>query len=143
MQLTSHTDYALRLLIYLAVHDDNDAPTVNDAASRYRVSRNHMAKVAQDLAQRGYISGQRGRGGGLRLSHDPADINIGELVRKIESINLVECLRTDSRCRIQQACRLTAAMKEAREAFVKVLEGYTLLDLIRPKTQLVRLLQKR
>ena len=140
MQLTTHTDYALRLLIYLAVFKSDTALTVQDAAGRYGISTNHLAKVAQNLVQQGYITSQRGRGGGLALTHDPADINIGEVVRAIETFNLVECFGDESICRIQRDCMLAAAIDEAREAFLQTLENYTLADLVQPKTKLARML---
>lgn len=140
MQLTTHTDYALRLLIYLAVIKSDATLTVQDAADRYGISTNHLAKVAQSLVQQGYVTSQRGRGGGLALTHDPADINIGEVVRTIESFNLVECFGDESMCRIERDCLLATALAEAREAFLQTLEQYTLADLVQPKTKLARML---
>ncbi len=143
MQLTSHTDYALRLLMYLAVHENDESPTVQDAASRYDISAHHLAKVAQKLVQLGYISSQRGRGGGLTLVREPERINVGELVRSMEHLELVECFRKDSDCAIRPACRLKSAIAEAGEAFIHALERYTLADLIRPRAQIMRLLDMR
>ena len=140
MQLTTHTDYALRLLIYLALFKAEPALTVQDAAARYGISTNHLAKVAQSLVQQGYITSQRGRGGGLALTHDPADINIGEVVRTLESFNLVECFSDDSMCKIERDCKLAEAIDAAREAFLQTLERYTLADLVRTKTKLIRML---
>lgn len=140
MQLTSHTDYALRLLMYLAVHDNDESPTVQDAAGRYGISTHHLAKVAQNLVQLGYISSQRGRGGGLTLIRDPEHVNVGELVRSMEHLELVECFRNDSECVIKPACGLKSAIAEAGEAFIHTLERYTLADLIRPRAQIIRLL---
>jgi Rrf2 family nitric oxide-sensitive transcriptional repressor len=140
MQLTTHTDYALRLLIYLAVFKSEAALTVQDAAGRYGISANHLAKVAQNLVQQGYITSQRGRGGGLSLMKDPAEINIGEVVRTIESFNLVECFGNDSMCRIERDCKLATAIDEAREAFLQALDRYTLADLVHPKPKLIKML---
>lgn len=140
MQLTTHTDYALRLLIYLALHRGESPPTVQDAARRYGISTNHLAKVAQNLVQLGYITSQRGRGGGLALLEDPESINVGELVRETESFNLVECFGPNSRCRIEPDCRLSGIIEEALEAFLDTLEQYTLADLIRPRAPIIRLL---
>lgn len=140
MQLTTHTDYALRLLIYLAVHQNESSPTVQDAARRYGISTHHLAKVAQNLVQHGYITSQRGRGGGLALTYDPADTNVGEIIRKIESFNLVECFGDESMCIIEQDCKLAQAIHEAKEAFLNVLECYTLADLTHPKTKIIKLL---
>ncbi len=140
MQLTTHTDYALRLLIYLAVHHGDTPPTVQDAARRYDISANHLAKVAQRLVQLGYIAGHRGRGGGLNLTRNPDSINVGELVRATETFNLVECFGPDSACPIEPDCRLKSAIAEAKEAFIKALERYTLADLSRPQTKIIKLL---
>jgi len=140
MQLTTHTDYALRLLIYLALYRGESSPTVQDAASRYGISANHLAKVAQSLVQIGYITSQRGRGGGLALLPDPENINVGELVRETETFNLVECFGPNSRCRIEPDCRLSGIIEEAMEAFLDTLDQYTLADLIRPGARIIKLL---
>ena len=140
MQLSTHTDYALRLLIYLAIHRGNATPTVKDAANRYGISTHHLAKVAQSLVQHGYITSQRGRGGGLALLREPADINVGEVVRELEAFNLVECFGPGSMCKIEPDCRLMGAIAEARDAFLKALGQYTLADLIRPKDRFIKLL---
>jgi Rrf2 family nitric oxide-sensitive transcriptional repressor len=140
MQLTTHTDYAFRLLIYLAVFKTDTPLTVQDASHRYGISTSHLAKVAQNLVQHGYISSQRGRGGGLSLARDPAEINIGEVVRTIETFNLVECFGDESMCKIQQDCRLAGVIGEAKEAFLQVLEGYTLADLVERKPKMKEML---
>lgn len=143
MQMTTHTDYALRLLIYLGIHREDTPATVQDAAIRYRISTNHLAKVAQRLVQLGYITSQRGRGGGLELALAPDDINVGELVRNTETFGLVECFRDDSNCPIEPGCRLKHALSEANEAFLEVLDNYTLADLIQPKIRISKLLDMR
>lgn len=140
MQLTTHTDYAFRLLIYLAVMKTNSPLTVHDASRRYGISTSHLAKVAQNLVQHGYINSQRGRGGGLSLALDPADINLGEVVRTIETFNLVECFGDESMCKIQQDCRLAGVIYEAKEAFLQVLERYTLADLVERKPKMEKML---
>ena len=80
MQLTSHSDYALRLLMYLAIHSQEKPATVKDASERYGISTNHLAKVAQRLVQEKLIISQRGRGGGLKLALPAEEINIGLLL---------------------------------------------------------------
>src|SRR6185369_5566244 len=66
MRLTLHSDYALRLMMLLAMEPDQ-RHTIEEVARRYGISRNHLMKVAQTLVQAGFIGGLRGRGGGLRL----------------------------------------------------------------------------
>ena len=74
MRLTLHTDYALRLMMLLAMEPDH-RHTIEEVARRYGISRNHLMKVAQTLVQAGFIGGLRGRGGGLRLELPAGAIN--------------------------------------------------------------------
>lgn len=126
MQLTSHTDYSLRLLIYLAIADPDMPATVQEVARRYLISANHVAKVAQTLVQLGYIHSQRGRGGGLSLAYSAEQINVGSVVRQTENLRLLECFGPNSSCPIDPACRLKQILGEAQNAFLEVLDGYTL-----------------
>ncbi len=68
MQLTTHTDYSLRLLIYLALSRDKTPATVQDIALSYGMSANNTATVAQTLTRPGHVKSLRGRGGGLGLA---------------------------------------------------------------------------
>lgn len=131
MQLTTHTDYSLRALIYLALHQDQGPITVQEIARRYDISANHIAKVAQTLTQLGYVTSLRGRGGGLVLAHAADTINIGALIRETENLKLLECFGPDSSCPIEPACKLKNMLWEAQQAFLEVLDGYTLADVIR------------
>jgi len=140
MQLTTHTDYALRLLIYLAIAPAEHQCTVQMAASRYRISANHLAKVAQTLVQLGYIHSLRGRGGGLKLAVPVQAITLGKLVRQTENLQLLECFGADPACPIEPACNLKRVLARATQAFLDVLDGYTLADLTNNRDKLHRLL---
>jgi Rrf2 family nitric oxide-sensitive transcriptional repressor len=141
MRLTSHTDYALRTLIYLGVSGDRLTP-VGDVAAAYGISRNHLLKVANHLTAGGYVESVRGNGGGIRLARAPADINIGQVVRTTEAdMNLVECFCPDGRgCRIETGCLLRSVLRTALRAFLGVLDEYSLSDLLGSKPLLEELL---
>ena len=143
MQLTLYTDYSLRILMYLAAHPGRVAP-VSEIAAAFGISTHHLAKVAKDLTGHGYMVARRGRDGGLSLARAPGAIGVAEVVQKLESHQLLECFDRDhSQCRLTGYCRLERALREARAAFFKVLEGYTLKDLVDNGPQLLRLLGKR
>jgi len=141
MRLTSHTDYALRTLIYLGVAGDRLTP-VGEVADAYRISRNHLLKVANHLSAGGYIESVRGNGGGIRLARPAADINIGQVVRTTEAdMNLVECFCPGGRgCRIETGCLLRSVLRTALRAFMSVLDKYSLADLLGSKPLLEELL---
>lgn len=132
MQLTSHTDYSLRLLIYLSTLEKSDNPlgTIKDAAQRFDISIDHLSKVAQTLAKLDYVKTQRGRGGGLRLNKPAQDINIGELVCHTENLNILECFSDSPKCVLTPICKLRSVINEAKIGFIEVLNQYTLEDVI-------------
>lgn len=129
MRLTRHTDYAYRVLIYLASHP-RSIVSVRELAKAYSVSHHHLAKVAGELTGKGYTRVVRGRTGGLTLNRDPQTILLGEVVRDFEpTLNLVECFQMETnQCPISQACRLTNILKTAQFEFLSVLDSYTLAD---------------
>jgi Rrf2 family nitric oxide-sensitive transcriptional repressor len=141
LRLTVYTDYALRLLMYLALKDEGLA-TIAEVAEGYGISRNHLMKVAHQLGIAGYVVTVRGRRGGLRLARPVETIGLGEVVRHTEpDMALVPCFKpVDAPCPIRRACMLRSALDEARSAFVKVLDGYTLGDLVQPRASLRTLL---
>lgn len=126
MRLTRYTDYAMRLLIHLAVHDGKLC-SISEISGAYAISQNHLMKVAHDLGRAGYVQAVRGRAGGLSLARPADKINVGEIVRHTEEgFDLVDC----PNCPIAPACGLSVALAKALAAFMVVLDGYTLADLV-------------
>ncbi|MBI1365801.1 MAG: Rrf2 family transcriptional regulator [Alphaproteobacteria bacterium] len=131
MRLNLQTDYALRLLMHLAVNGDRFS-TIADIAHRYDISKNHLMKVANILAREGVIEAVRGRSGGLRLARPAETLNVGAVVRLMEAdLAIVECFQGGKgECLITPACRLKGVLKEALEAFLDALDQYTINDLV-------------
>src|SRR6188508_3105331 len=119
MRLTAFTDFALRALMRLAAEPSRSFST-NEIATEFGISRNHLIKVVRDLANRGFVSTQRGAGGGFRLARPPQSITLGEVVRILEQRHaLVECFRDDGgACVLSPRCRLKPRLAVAREAFL-------------------------
>jgi len=126
MRLTRYTDYAMRVLLYLGARQDRLC-SIAEIAQAYDISQNHLMKVVSDLVGAGYVESIRGRSGGIRLAKAPTDINIGAVIRHTEDgFDLVDC----GSCVIAPACGLTGALNQALAAFMKVLDGYTLENLM-------------
>ena len=141
MRLTLHTDYALRMLVYLALHQDKPS-RVTDVAESYGISRNHLLKVALRLGKLGYVTTLRGRTGGIALARCPDAINLGEVVRQMEDgFVLVDCMRAEGgTCAISPACRLKGVVGKALEAFLSIFDDYTLADIAGNQAELAELL---
>ncbi len=133
MRLTVHTDYGLRVLIFLAAKNGEPA-TIPEIAEAYGISRGHLMKVVNALARLGYVETTRGRNGGITLARAPASIRVGEVVRQTEeNLALVECFSKSkgAGCRIDGTCRLKGVLAEALGAFLATLDGYTLEDIVK------------
>lgn len=140
MRLTLHTDFALRVLIQVGLNGGK-LTTISDIANSFDISKQHLMKVVNDLGQKGYLDTVRGRNGGIRLMRDPQDINIGQVVRDTEDrLDVIGCLERKGYCQIERVCVLRGALRDATEAFLDVLDGYTLADLIKPHRALSSLL---
>jgi len=126
MRLTRYTDYAMRVLLYLGARPEALC-SISEVSRAYGISQNHLMKVVNDLARVGYVASVRGRFGGIRLGRPAGEINVGAVVRHTEDgFDLVDC----GGCVIAPACGLTGALDEALAAFMRVLDGYTLEDLL-------------
>jgi Rrf2 family nitric oxide-sensitive transcriptional repressor len=143
MRLTVYTDYALRVLMYLAVHS-GPLPTIAQIAASYGISRAHLMKVAHELGLAGYIETVRGKKGGLRLALPPAEIRLGDVVRRTEpDFALVPCFQqTETACVLSSDCRLRSVLHQAQAAFLDVLDRHTLADLVTNRTMLAALLDR-
>jgi Rrf2 family nitric oxide-sensitive transcriptional repressor len=140
MRLTSFTDYALRVLIYVAAHPEART-TIADTARAFAISEHHLTKVVHLLGKEGFLTNVRGRGGGFVLARPPERINVGDVVRATEASVPAECFdRATNTCSIAPVCRLRGVLAEAVEAFHKTLDHYTLADLIRNRPQLAKVM---
>jgi Rrf2 family nitric oxide-sensitive transcriptional repressor len=129
MQLSLHSDYALRVLMALASADRQ--LSVDEIARRYGISRNHLAKVAQRLQGEGFVTTFRGRGGGMRLARPAEEIVVGDVVRRFENLeSFVGCFAGGSGCVVSGLCALKPALSGAVEAFLAHLDGFRLTDLV-------------
>lgn len=137
MQLTIHTDYALRTLMYLVAAAGR--LRVAQVAQLYGASPDHMKKVVNRLSRLGYIRSIRGVGGGIELARRPEDIRLGEVIAAFErNMHLLECVATDEVCAIESFCKLKGALAEAEKVQLAYLNSITLADVAPAKRQLQR-----
>ncbi|MFV8829974.1 Rrf2 family transcriptional regulator [Alkalihalobacterium sp. APHAB7] len=143
MQLTTYTDYSLRVLLYLGTLSDDKLASIKEISSAYGISNNHLSKIVFELGKLGLIETIRGRNGGIKLAKSPSEINIGSVVRQTEDLEVVECFDAErNMCMISSGCRLKHVLNEAMKAYLQVLDQYTLEDMLVNKDFLRSLLSK-
>jgi len=131
MQLTLHTDYSLRVLIYLA-QKSGELATISEIADFYLISRNHLVKVVHHLAQEDFVHTTRGKHGGMRLSRSAELISVGQVVRRMEpNFDIVECFSNSNQpCTVTPICSLKAVLHQAISEFLALLDKYTVADAV-------------
>ena len=137
MRLTTHTDFALRTLMYLA--STRKRTTAAEVAQLYKISTHHMSKVVNQLARLGYVRSIRGIGGGIELAQQPEDVRLGDVVEAFEgNMHLLDCVATEDVCAIQSFCKLKGVLAEAERIQLEYLNSLTLADVIPTKRQFSR-----
>lgn len=136
MRLTDHTDYSLRVLMYL--NQKKELVTLNELSDTLRVSRNNLIKVSNQLSRLGFIETIRGRTGGLLIREETGNCTLRDIVLQTEeTFNIAECFsgrRSD--CTFLPECGLQQSLMEAVGAFLDSLGQKTLND-VTPKRELV------
>lgn len=146
MQLTLHADYAFRTLIYLGSQPDGHLVSTQEISESYGISKHHLVRVVQTLNEHGYVDVFPGRSGGIRLARPLNRIKLGDVLRSAETnLKVVECFDMETNtCPIVPVCQLKPVLGEALNAFLSVLDKYTLADLLdnRRRTSLAKLFSK-
>lgn len=138
MQLTRYTDISLRVLMHLEL-EAGELCTIKDIASLYNVSKNHLVKVVHHLVNLGYLKSTQGRGGGIALAIPSTAINVGQVVRQMENtLEMIDCAGVG--CPLTPSCLLKEVLDEATKSFLKVLDKYTVADLVKNRSELLILI---
>jgi Rrf2 family nitric oxide-sensitive transcriptional repressor len=141
MKLSLYADYSLRVLMFAGLKG-KELSTISELAEHFDISRSHLMKVVHDLGRLGYIQTIQGKHGGFRLLKKPKQIIVGKVVRDTEKdLAIIGCLQESAYCPIQPSCVLRRALQEATNAFLAVLDGYSLEDLLKPGKALTQLLE--
>lgn len=128
MQLTRHTDFSLRVLIYLSLNESEQLVTINEISKHFKILKNHLTKVVHHLAQKGYVDTIRGKNGGIRLAKKPEDILLGDVVKAMEmNLDVVDCSKP--LCPLINKCKLKNILNEAKQSFLTTLNNYSIKDL--------------
>lgn len=126
--------------MYLAIQPERETLfRIAEITEVFNLSPNHVSKIVHHLGKLGYLQTIRGKSGGFRLGMTPEKINVGELVRALEnSLAPIDCSKPY--CRLTPACQLKGVLAQAVNAYLAVLDRYTLADIVSNQQELRALL---
>jgi len=128
MQLTKHTDYAFRILLFLLALPEDQKTTIGKIVETYDISKSHVMKIVNKLASEGLIVSSRGKSGGICISSKGLEASVGDIIRLMEtSVQAIDCSSSD--CVLNTHCKLTMHLREASEAFIARLDAVKIKDL--------------
>lgn len=128
MHLTDHTDYSLRVLMYL--NQERRLITLNELSEKVGVSKNNLIKVSNQLAKLNFIETIRGRSGGLLITEETGKRSLKEIIMKTEpAFEIAGCFsKQECNCIFLNRCSLKRSLVDALNAFLGILAQKTLND---------------
>lgn len=128
MRLTDHTDYSLRVLMYLNGH--KRLVTLNELSEKIGVSKNNLIKASNQLAKLNFIETTRGRGGGLLIREETGRKSLKEIISGTEETFAMAACFAGKKCdcSFHPGCSLKKSLSVALQAFLDSLDGTTLND---------------
>ena len=132
MQITRATDYAVRVMIFMATLPEETRIAAPAVAGGIGAPVSFVSKVLQQLVQRGMVTSHRGAGGGVQLAVDPANVSLLDVVEMVEGplqINL--CLPGEASCDRKSWCGAHPIWADAQTAMKSVLASASIAQLAR------------
>jgi Rrf2 family nitric oxide-sensitive transcriptional repressor len=128
MKLSRAADFSLRLLVHMA---GVDTPVTSEAmAKELKIPYNHLAKLVQRLAGKGYVKTSKGRGGGMKLLMDPKKISMREVIECIEGpINFSDCLVNKDDCSFSPKCKVRGAIWGLQKEMAEKMDRVSIFEL--------------
>lgn len=132
MNITSKGRYALRVMLDLAQHTSDGYVSLKVAADRQNISMKYLEMIVSHLKKAGLVESTRGKEGGYRLTRDPADYTVLEILDCLEdNLAPVSCIQSGSvQCDRADACLTIPMWKELDEITNRYLGSVTLRDLV-------------
>ncbi len=135
MRITRKAEYAIRLMLDLAMQEGNFPIQTKSVAQRQDIPPQFLAHIVLDLTRAGLVHSARGNQGGLSLARKAKDLTIRQIVEAIEGpIALNQCLVSEDACPRQRGCPVFDMWSEAQRRMLSVLEQTTLEYLVSAKS---------
>ena len=136
MKISTKGRYALRVMIDLAMNSNGKYISLKDIAERQEISNKYLEQIISLLNKAGYLETARGNTGGYKLTKQPKEYKIGDILRATErDLTPIYCLTEDGKCNRQKNCKTYSFWKELDNVINEYIDSKTLEDLIKQKSK--------
>ena len=130
LRISRETDYAIRVLLALARRRPGEQALTREIQQEMEIPKQMVARVVARLAKGGFIESTPGRGGGIKLAHDPKTITLRQVVTFFErSFVISECLTDPQLCSFEDHCPVRRRWARLQAMILHELEKTTFADL--------------
>ena len=137
MLIPMRVDYAVRMLVFLAMQPAHRFTPTTVIAKRQHIPEPYLLRISADLARAGLIESRRGPGGGVRLGQRPAEITVGTVVDCVDhTFSAIDCLTEPDACLISGACSQRELWGDVEQMLLDYLFQINLKDLVEKQQQL-------
>ena len=138
MLVSTRGRYALRVFIDLAEHCGGEYIPMKDVAQRQELSLKYLERIMPVLAKNSLVEGVHGKGGGYRLTREPKEYKIGEILRLTEGdLAPVACLECEAKpCERAEKCKTLPMWTEFHKLVNNYFDSITLADLMNGKGEI-------
>ena len=133
MQLTSTTDYAIRIVCYLAAQRQMIA--TSELSQELSVPSSYIPKITKKLKQAGIIKACEGIKGGYQIAKQPENISLRDVISCTESTMAISrCLEKEGGCSQNYiaCCKVHQILLDLQKIYNNRLESVKISDIIRP-----------
>lgn len=132
MKISTKGRYALRLMLDLAMQENGNYVSINSVSQRQDISEKYLEQIIKMLSKNGLVESTRGAQGGYRLTKEPKDYTVGEILRVTEgSLAPVSCLQDDeNKCEHCEDCVTIEIWQNVLDAINEVVDNITLQYLV-------------
>ena len=133
MMISTRGRYALRVLLDLAENNNGGYIPMKDVANRQELSLKYIERIMPILSKNALVEGVHGKGGGYRLTKQPEDYKVGEILRLTEGdLAPVACLGCDAKpCERAAECRTLPMWTDFYKLVNDYFDNITLADLLK------------
>lgn len=133
MQLKNSTDYAIRIVCYLAAQER--MVSTSELSRKLNVSANYVPKIAKKLKNAKIVTACEGINGGYMLAKQPENISLMEIISCVEETMAINrCLEEDRFCsrNLEDTCKIHKILLSLQNTYNNKLESVKVSDVIRP-----------
>ena len=126
IRMSKLADYGTVVMAQMA-HEPERLQSTAEIAAHTRLPATTVSKVLKLLAKQVLVTAERGKHGGYRLSRQPAQISVAEIIDAVDGpFGLTECAAGAGLCTLESSCALRSQWRRISQLVRRAIESVTL-----------------